>query len=374
MKTYLEILPIWKKLTPQAKSKILQRAKERRTGSISDRGNVFVVDAFRQERMKRPNKFFENCYIAWPRSKRFGEKRRLELRAAAKPKWFNSEANKLVKKTNQAAKSANTIQKIEKWIKLKKEAKQFLSLKVNNFKFIEPEKAFTPYFGGDFYDVLGELNPFDRKRKWELKNGYETQITVDQDFQGEYRGNGRWRTICNARHEGTVKCFIVLKSVKEVEAIFFTYYKNWKAPEGFHWAKDNNGIKLVKSDSIRDDYHPSARDILDSTVEILIEKLEQNRQRRLELETREAAFLAESKGVFVCVKDSLRAGNCIQGTMQFVNQFNLNPKKHYSATEVFEIASKSRDFGRARLAISAAIIQSKKDNERGFALLEEHCV
>jgi hypothetical protein len=141
MKTYLEILPIWKKLTPQAKSKILQRAKERRTGSIGDRGNVFVVDAFRQERMKRPNKFFENCYIAWPRSKRFGEKRRLELRAAAKPKWFNSEANKLVKKTNQAAKSANTIQKIEKWIKLKKEAKQFLSLKVNNFKFIEPEKA-----------------------------------------------------------------------------------------------------------------------------------------------------------------------------------------------------------------------------------------
>jgi hypothetical protein len=59
------------------------------------------------------------------------------------------------------------------------------------------------------------------------------------------------------------------------------------APEGYLWGFDSNGIKIFKTDSIRDDYHPDADDFYYLQIDGIVKKLEQKRLKRLEIEAKE---------------------------------------------------------------------------------------
>ena len=95
-----------------------------------------------------------------------------------------------------------------------------------------------------------------------------------------------------------------------------------------------------------------------------------------EIEAKEQAEKADLEGVHVCLKDSLRAGNCQAGTLAFVGRLGLDEKKHYRALEIFEMAKQKspNDIRLVKLALTAAALRTKKEEEQGYAVISEHFV
>ncbi|MFA5321973.1 MAG: ATP-binding protein [Smithella sp.] len=141
-------------------------------------------------------------------------------------------------------------------------------------------------------------------------------------------------------------------------------------PENLAWDADKNGLRAYRTDSIRDDYHPDASDMLAGVARI-VAKLEENRTRRLAEEARLTAERADAEGVYVCLSDSLRAGNCRAASEAWMTRHGLEKNRHYPAVEILGLIGQD-DPGRARLAISAAVHRHHREIERGYAELAEH--
>lgn len=183
--------------------------------------------------------------------------------------------------------------------------------------------------------------------------------------------NGKAVSYCRAANITYIRSFGIILSDKR--AIFYIADKKLEValPEGIKWGIDSNGIKINKG---KDDFHPTAREILSANpVEAMTGELVRNSEIRKKNELELAVELADSEGVFVCAKDSLRAGNCLQGTIQFANNNGINVRRHYSAVELLSLAIKS-DFQRFKLVIKVACNRWKREMERGYSLVEDHAL
>ncbi len=95
--------------------------------------------------------------------------------------------------------------------------------------------------------------------------------------------------------------------------------------------------------------------------------------RRKSKEDKELALLLDSgraDNTYVCFADSLRAGNCRQGTETFAVKHHLDSRRHYTSRELLPICNGDARFVRA--AILAALRRERAEEQRGFALLSEH--
>ena len=99
-------------------------------------------------------------------------------------------------------------------------------------------------------------------------------------------------------------------------------------------------------------------------------QLQANAERRNLMKAQMAAEKAQMEGVWVCLADALRAGNCKAGCLAFAERHQISASKHYPAPALLDMAN--GEAGRVRLAITAASIRHRKEMEQGFALLEEH--
>ena len=205
-------------------------------------------------------------------------------------------------------------------------------------------------------------------RKWELSAGLSDEILADVDNESKKDRRGKWRTISNADHRATFRCFGLVCNSATLAVAFGKKEFCLVLPLGMRWEIDANGIKAVAGP---DDYHPTMADCL-AGVGIIAEKLAANKITREKLAAEKLADAAEMAGVFVCVRDSLRAGNCLAGTQSFAQRHNLDCRRHYSAPEI--LAQANGDESRVRLAIRAAISQHKIDCERGYSVIDEHCL
>jgi hypothetical protein len=93
---------------------------------------------------------------------------------------------------------------------------------------------------------------------------------------------------------------------------------------------------------------------------------------RLRWAAENAAEIAQNEGVFVCLADSIRAGNCKIGTLNFAERHRLDTSRHYTAIEL--LAQANGDAGRVRLAITAARFRHNQEMDRGYCDLSEHTV
>lgn len=142
-------------------------------------------------------------------------------------------------------------------------------------------------------------------------------------------------------------------------------------PDGYHWAADSNGVKSVMTASTADDYHPDARDLISpEAAGKIVGILQKNRETRLAMAAKTASDLAEMEGTWVCLADSLRAGNCRAGSDSFAARHGIDPARHYHAPEL--LAMTVGDSGRVRLAITAARIRHRREMAAGLAVLAEH--
>jgi hypothetical protein len=162
--------------------------------------------------------------------------------------------------------------------------------------------------------------------------------------------------------------------------------KRIKAPKGYHWDKDSNGLKLVYTASPTRDFHPTASDLQDLTPHKMAKVVQSNwrkrrdalaLKKRLEREAREkkeqeiaAVKRAEEEGATVCLADSLRAGNCRAGTESWASRHGLNTKQHYTPSQVLSLAN--GDLSRVALVVTVALRRHRLEMERGYAELADH--
>lgn len=184
------------------------------------------------------------------------------------------------------------------------------------------------------------------------------------------RGANKPRGV-RAVHDNNVRSVGMIVSPQQLDCVFHERSATIMLPDDYCWGVDDHGIKALRGDSHRDDYHPSADDLLRAdAAAFVVAALERNRQRRLELAAAEAAEAAQLAGVWVCVADSIRAGNCRVGTLNFATRHGLDPTRHYEAMELLHIAN--GDAGRVRLVITAARLRHERELQQGFADLADH--
>jgi hypothetical protein len=206
-----------------------------------------------------------------------------------------------------------------------------------------------------------------RGKDWEVQGSFSTRFSHTPG-QTTWR-NGRAVSYSRAENVTYVRAVgLILSPSLLVISLHGQKDAKHTAPEGCTWKIDNNGIALVRG---RDDYHLETSDFLaQNPIAQILVKLETNAEKRREMECRDAAEKASAEGVFVCLADSIRAGNCRAGSLSFAQRHNLSIVKHYPALEL--LAQANGDSGRVKLAITAAKIRHRKEIERGYAVLAEH--
>lgn len=126
------------------------------------------------------------------------------------------------------------------------------------------------------------------------------------------------------------------------------------APRGWRWERDQNGLRMVSCSSPKDDFHPESEDLLKGTKHLLHRAVVLRKQRRLEAakSRKEKQFLLKhSSSVRVGFQDSLDAGNCRAGSLEFAKRHGLDPEAYYAPAKLLHLEPNNE---RIKLAIVAA--------------------
>lgn len=101
-----------------------------------------------------------------------------------------------------------------------------------------------------------------------------------------------------------------------------------KAPRGWLWGKDENGIKIYKRSDPKCDYHPTQTDLIhEKAGAVCAAVARSNKIARIKVDKERTAYKRENAalesalkkyGVYVCINDSLKSGNCLAGTKAFM--------------------------------------------------------
>jgi hypothetical protein len=187
--------------------------------------------------------------------------------------------------------------------------------------------------------------------------------------------NGRPVKYSRATNDVFIRCFGVIRDQgKRLEFVFHEAFDSVSLPEGYLFAEDNLGLKVVKDGEPDSDFH-FYLEHLQEGAESLIGALESNLLKRKEAQKlekeRNEKETRELEGVYVCVKDSLSAGNCLKGTLEFIRQNGLDERKHYPAKILYSKFSGNQRF---RIAALKAAQRHKTEMSRGYSNLADHLV
>lgn len=206
-----------------------------------------------------------------------------------------------------------------------------------------------------------------RQRQWTFAPGDATAIVEDQDNVSRKVGR-YWKTIKSAKHIIEVESYAVITPRRIVHYYLGLTGKSEKTvhavPVGFGLQKAGYNLMLVR-DSDGADYHPLPDEMRDAPA-TWVPKLEANAIRRAEIEARLASensdFRAKySANTMVTLDDSRRAGNCVEGSLQFAERkLKLSRDEVLSARHLFAVPAErlmrvaNGDAARVKLAIVRA--------------------
>lgn len=245
------------------------------------------------------------------------------------------------------------------------------------------QKRILP-LGGACQDLANKIhaqNP--RLKNWE---GVKSSNTARGPAELKTTNHGRYSSRCSYTHytySVIIRSWVVLlPETKKLVAKIGDYpQKIISAPRGYRWGADKNGVRLISIAHPTADFHPTAADLL-LGARHCVKKLQENRKARwaVEVERRKAKAdaaqaerimrRAEAEGLSVCLRDSLRAGNCEAGTVQWASRHGLNPAKHYMPAEVLAIAN--GDTHRVALVVAVALRRHQAEMARGYSELTDH--
>jgi hypothetical protein len=219
---------------------------------------------------------------------------------------------------------------------------------------------------------------YPRRRNWLDPRPIKTRHTLSCDEID----NGEYSSRCTFHYWTYIP--IVTSSaliINSGQTIIWNFALNTpthlKAPRGYHWDVDNNGLRLVANRNNDIDYHVNSDDLNNYDGHDLARKARENHKIRVEERKKaradkKAILTAEKEGCMVCAKDSIKAGNCKYGTISFAKRHHLDPAKHYKPSDLLDIMN--GDAPRVRLAVAVALRRHKQEVARGYALLEDHTI
>jgi hypothetical protein len=208
--------------------------------------------------------------------------------------------------------------------------------------------------------------------------------TICETDQGRYSSRCTFRKIDYSPVVGSYA--LVCQSGRMLRYVYDAQVYRLRAPRGWQWSKDANGIRLVSLANPRMDFHPDSDDLraydwrkLTAQARSLY-AMRRGQAAQAKREERERAAnaerdaeltrRAEALGVLVCFADSIRAGNCRAGTEGFVQRAGLDARGHYSPAQLLAVAGSSSRL--VAIACAAALRRAKQEIERGYSLLAEH--
>jgi hypothetical protein len=186
---------------------------------------------------------------------------------------------------------------------------------------------------------------------------------------------GKWVGFERAKHCNYVRSFALIsrKDPRVMDYVFHNTEIRVTLPEGYVWSTVGGlGLKVVNGD---DDLHVDAGALLreDPLASILSDfqlnaenRRYTERRRREELESE----VKDSEGVYVCLCDSIRAGNCSAGSRAFARLHGIGERQHVHAPELLTMAN--GDIGRVRLAVTRAKARQRQELESGYSELCDH--
>jgi hypothetical protein len=197
---------------------------------------------------------------------------------------------------------------------------------------------------------------------------------------------GRYSSRCRYTHY-TYRPYVGSWARLEASGSLAYYYGAcWRTPSilppphGYRWDRDSQGLRLVSASHPDRDYHPDsddlrnyARSAIRGKLLALAAKRKEGTEELESLTPEQWAYRikrAIREGVKVCLVDALKAGNCLTGTMSFVGQHHLDPRKHYRPDVLMRVAGDKAS--RVRLVIIHAISRNREEIKRGYALLADH--
>lgn len=141
-----------------------------------------------------------------------------------------------------------------------------------------------------------------------------------------------------------------------------------QAGRGYQWQSDANGVRIVRlADGA--DYHPDSDDIRSGRKTIIgaLRERADTRKKTLAAAKRDAKIIADAckHGIWVCLADSIAAGNCRAGTEQYAQRHGLDISRHYLAEKL----PADNDGNSRRIAIAVLAAQRRQAHEmaRGYA-------
>lgn len=203
--------------------------------------------------------------------------------------------------------------------------------------------------------------------------------------------HGQYSSRCQFRHltyrPTVTSCAVICDGGSHVRYEYAIAAPAWlKAPRGYRWDRDKNGLRIVSMSDQRRDYHPNSDDLRSYDARALAKKAaelhavrkaqaakarEEYRLAKLSADEQTKLIAkAEREGATVCLKDSIKAGNCRAGSEQFAQRHNLDPTKHYRPSQLLRIAN--GDAHRVKLVVAVALRRHRHEMAVGYALLEDH--
>lgn len=185
-------------------------------------------------------------------------------------------------------------------------------------------------------------------------------------------GSTRWvggtpREYTRATNDNYVRSLALIVSPQRVEYVLHTTHVIVDLPDGYTWDKDW-GLRVVHG---VDDYHPDCDDLIaEDAPQRLVDNLHKNRERRRRLAKKQAVERAEMAGVWVCVRDSVNAGNCRVGTANYASKHHLDARRHYPAGRILDLAN--GDEWAVRLALKSAVHRHNREVKAGICHVSDH--
>ena len=212
-----------------------------------------------------------------------------------------------------------------------------------------------------------------RGKDWQIEATLRTSHVVHADAATEWR-NGRAVGYTRAMNISRVtSAAMVLRSGAAVAVALHTERYELAAPAAHRWEIDANGLRLVGPAG---DYHPTAAECWAARADAcaaLVEQIAVNAATRAAEAATDRAAAAELEGVYVCLADSLRGGNCRAGSEAFARRAGLDARAHVPASLLVSAARRvGESMDRVRLALASAVRRHRRECAQGYALLAEH--
>jgi hypothetical protein len=228
---------------------------------------------------------------------------------------------------------------------------------------------------GSFSELADAKASNPRLREWSL--GEEAGLLLGSPWRfREIGSNSNWNKRSTFQRGIIVQSYATCTDFRAAVLHLAGEAHTIRAPRGWRWDIDANGLRLRSCSDSRIDYHPTASELTGDVAELprlakagAAARKAANRAARADAR---AVKRAEEIGVMVCLADSIRAGNCRAGSESFARNHGLDVAKHYTTAELLAVAN-----GQTRLvalACTAALRRAIKELDRGYSELSEHRV